>query len=693
MKPVSLLPILVAGSLATAFAEAPVEIPASFAWPLNSADQNAPGFKIRVVQADSAEVGFVALEASSARAEAQLAGALINPATRQPYSDVADKSQFNPDGTYDEAAVIDYDELGNTTALVPGIPDTAENKDSYALEAETFLELQPGTYAMIVNSDDGFRVSAGRDARDWFSRLTVGEAEGPRGATDTTFTFTVSQAGLYSFRLLWYEAGGGANVSWFSDENRVLVNDTANGGVKAYRAITQARPTYIRYASPAQGATGVTRAPEIQFQIGDGDAVQVDPGSIALFLNDVSVTPVVQKTGSITKVTFTPPALLPALSTNKVRLVYRDNAQPPAERTEEITFRVTEFASIFLPEPLFFENFDSTPEGSLPNGWTEISLTDQSASSPDIDFANLDSAAYAKWTVVNVDRFRGEFVTYSNPDNPASWEQDYRRVLSFNPANIVNDQVVTNLASGRFLFGNSGYRNGMGQILYLFTPDFDLTGRTDVHLSFHSLWEQNQDSMAAVEYSIDSGQTWLPIIYMLNNGDIIQDAEGQVDAVATLTTEDSEAAQYVDPETGETLGRTYGTFIGAEITPDLGLYISGRTDDDAVGSKRVELFRIERADNQPKVRFRFAHAGNDSWYFGIDNFGLYSIGESAASSIQAVRNGSSITLTWTGSAGVVLQKAAALSGAAWEDVAGTSNASSHTETISGTAAFYRLFRR
>lgn len=685
--------MLLAGCIAKTVAEAPVEIPASFAWPLNTANQSAPGFKVRVVQADPGEVGFFTLPASSARAEAQLAGALINPATRQPYADVADRSQFNPDGTYDEPAVIDYEETGNATALVPGIPEDAPSKDSYALEAVTFLELQPGTYTMIVNSDDGFRLSAGRDARDWFDRITVGEAEGPRGAADTTFTFTVSQAGLYSFRLLWYEGGGGGNVSWFSDENRALVNDTGSGGVKAYRAISQSRPTYIRYASPAQGAVGVPRAPEVQFQIVDGDAVQVDPGSIGLFLNDVGVTPVVQKTGSITKVSYTPSGLLPALSTNTVRLVYRDTAQPPAERTEEITFRATEFASIYLPEPIYFEDFDSTPEGSLPPGWSEISHTDQSGSSPEIDFSNLDSAAYAKWTAVNVDRFQGEFVTYSNPDNPASWEQDYRRVLSFNPANIVNDQVVTNLASGRFLFGNSGYRNGMGQILYAFTPDFDLAGKSDIYLSFHSLWEQNQDSFAAVEYSIDSGQTWLPIIYMINNGDIVRDAEGQIDAVTTLTTEDNEAAQYVDPETGETLGRTYGTFIAAEITPDLAPFISGRTDDDAVGSKRVELFRLERADNQPKVRFRFAHAGADSWYFGIDNFGLYSIGESTSSSIQAVRNGSSMTLTWTGGAGIVLQKAVAVSGSEWQDVAGTSGASSHTETIGGTAAFYRLFKR
>src|SRR5262245_11893583 len=86
-----------------------LQIPAGFAWPRTAAKTNAPGFKVRVVQADAGQVGFVRLEASSARAEAQLAGVLLDPATRQPFADVSDKSKFNADGTYDEPAVIDYE--------------------------------------------------------------------------------------------------------------------------------------------------------------------------------------------------------------------------------------------------------------------------------------------------------------------------------------------------------------------------------------------------------------------------------------------------------------------------------------------------------------------------------------------------------------------------------------------------------
>ncbi|MFO1501059.1 MAG: hypothetical protein U1G07_22160 [Verrucomicrobiota bacterium] len=692
MKRLNLLVLLLAASPVVALAVEPVQIPPSFAWPRTAANQTAPGFKVRVVQADPAQVGFVRLVASSARAEAQLAGALLDPATRQPYADIANKTGFDADGTYPEAGVIDYDQAGAATALFPGIPDGAPSNDDFSLEAVTFLDLQPGTYTMIVNSDDGFRLSAGRDARDWFGRITVGEAEGGRSAADTTFSFSISQAGLYSFRLLYYEAGGGANVVWFADENRVFVNDPS-GSVKAFRSITTERPTYVRYVDPAPGATNVPATSALQIQLGDGDTVQVNPSSIELYFNGVKVTPTVAKTNSITKIVFDPPGVLLPLSSNQVRLVYVDTATPPVSRTEQYSFTAAQTVNITLPAPLYFENFDSTPEGSLPAGWTEVSYTDQSASSSDVDFGNLDSAAYAKWTVVNVDRFRGSFVTYSDPNNPDSYENDYKRVLSFNPANIVNGEVVTNLASGRFVFGDSGYRNGASQVVYLFTPDFSLSGKTDVYLSFHSLWEQNQDSIAAVEYSIDGGQKWLPIIYLLDAGDVVRDESGQVDAVATFSNEQSDIARYTDPVTAEEKGGSYGAFIGAEIAASLAPYISARVDDNAVESKRVELFRLEQADNQAKVRFRFAHAGTDSWYFGIDDFGLYSLQATSNPTIAIAHQGNNVVLTWTGAAGVVLQKSTSLTDSNWQDVAGTSGASTATDPISGTAAFYRLFKR
>jgi hypothetical protein len=61
---------------------------------------------------------------------------------------------------------------------------------------------------------------------------------------------------------------------------------------------------------------------------------------------------------------------------------------------------------------------------------------------------------------------------------------------------------------------------------------------------------------------------------------------------------------------------------------------------------------LPAADNQSHVRLRFAHAGTDSWYFGIDEVGFYSIASVASPvataptpATQTVAVGNSATLT------------------------------------------------
>ena len=67
---------------------------------------------------------------------------------------------------------------------------------------------------------------------------TQGVFNGGRGASDTTFGFAVAEPGVYPIRAIWYEGGGAANLEWSSivDGERVLINDTSAGGLKAYRS-------------------------------------------------------------------------------------------------------------------------------------------------------------------------------------------------------------------------------------------------------------------------------------------------------------------------------------------------------------------------------------------------------------------------------------------------------------------------
>ena len=341
MKPNLSLTILALATFVTPTVAQTVAIPASFALPLNSANTSTPGFEVRVVQADAAQVGWSALPATSVRAEAQLSGVLLEPVTGRPYTNVVDTTLFNPDGSYTEVGVIDYDQGAAATSGIPGIPGTTQSDDNLALEAITYLSLTPGTYSMVVNSDDGFKVMAGRDAREYFDRLTVGVYEGARGAADSSFRFSISQAGVYAFRLVWYESSGSARVSWFSADPadaamRYLINDTAYAeALTAYRSLTTARPTYIRYVAPAPDEQGVSPTATLQVQVGDGDATQVDLSSGALYLNDLEVDATPVKTGSLATAVFDPPGLLPSGSTNTVRIVYRDTASPPNTRTQE----------------------------------------------------------------------------------------------------------------------------------------------------------------------------------------------------------------------------------------------------------------------------------------------------------------------------------------------------------------------
>jgi len=119
-------------------------------------------------------------------------------------------------------------------------------------------------------------------------------------------------------------------------------------------------------------------------------------------------------------------------------------------------------------------------------------------------------------------------------------------------------------------------------------------------------------------------------------------------------------------------------------------YISGRIDDDAVESKRVEYFRIAQADNQPRVRFRFAYAGTDSWYWGIDDFGIYGAGSSSQQiNLTVSKTGNNVTVSWTGGDGQ-LQKTTALGSGNWQAVPVAAGTKTVTEPTEGAAAFYRV---
>lgn len=435
---------------------------------------------------------------------------------------------------------------------------------------------------------------------------------GTVGKTDGTIMFTggLSTPGRWTAHFL------------LNDGATLLASETFS-----VEAAAAGSPRVIA-VSPSNGATNTPAAP--------GFSATIQNGSTRIALNSVelkfdgSAVPhqTTDQTNQVT-VQYASDAVSPPGSMHTYSLTYADTAGH--RFTNEVRFTIAPYRDIQLPPPIHLETFDTTDEGKLPPGWTEKSYSE--ITNPDFDPGNLDSASYATWTVVNVERFNGSFIPYSNPDASQADKDDYQRVLTPGENVVVDGKQIRQPATGRMLFGNSGYRNGASQALYAFTPDFDLTGQRDVHLAFYSLWEQNQDSFGAVEYSVDSGQTWWPVVYYLHSSDILRTGQGEIDAVATFTAEQSDVARYTDDQ-GIEVGGTYGAYIAAAISPALSAFIQPRVDDSPTDGKRVELFRLAQTDGKSKVRFRITHTGSDSWYFGIDNFGLYSFPSNAMPSLS-----------------------------------------------------------
>lgn len=312
-----------------------------------------------------------------------------------------------------------------------------------------------------------------------------------------------------------------------------------------------------------------------------------------------------------------------------------------------------------LPAPLFIEDFESTADGGIPAGWTRSNQTDVRTAGLNLNDPNSDS--YLDWTVV-----------------PFSVLQA-----------LGNDRPDANVVTGKSVYAESDNRGG-NQIQYLLSPEYNLSGVTGVWTAFKSNYKQNQDSIAVLEYTVNGGTTWLPVIYMVNdrsnNSDIVRNADGSINALTTLTTTAGDIAKIIDPATGQRVAAgKYADFILARPLESLGPFISGRIDDDGTESKRHERFRLSGADGQARVQFRFVQAGTGSWWWGVDDFALYGVGGGAGPQIGIARQAGSVVLTWAGAA--TLEQADSITGP-WTTVTGA--ASGQSIAVTGTAKYFRL---
>jgi hypothetical protein len=240
---------------------------------------------------------------------------------------------------------------GYSDALFPGIPGLNGLNGSTAENIVGFIRFaNAGLYTMGVNSDDGFVVSIGHNPSDRFAQV-LGQFDGGRGSSDTTFTFAVTNAGIYPIRLLWEngngEAGNGANLEWFTvttNGTKVLVNDpsvTNTTGVTVFYS-GPALPAWVSHVNPYNGAANV-RADTLIFQLTDGSTT-VNGGSISLKVNGSPVTTTVSKVGNVTTVRGADVTHLLPAGTNVATLVWTDSAATTT--TNSLAYTVQAFVTL-----------------------------------------------------------------------------------------------------------------------------------------------------------------------------------------------------------------------------------------------------------------------------------------------------------------------------------------------------------
>ena len=572
---------------------------------------------------------------------------------------------YNEGGVFRPLMQMDDGQLDHILALFDiNTHDAIEvtNTQGASLPSGAFGKIQTGVWTRIgitFDHDNGF-----------ITVYTNGEPTGqivyPTGDTTLDGPYALYQGDLPIFSSNVTNSPGYANSVQIRDTVLNPGYMEALGGPSSAGIPVTLPPahSYIASEYPGFGESDIGPEPTITVDLNQGDTT-INSSSIAMQFDGAAVSATVtpgQNNDFIITYAETN-IILPPLSAHTITLTYTDSLL--GARVKTIPFSVATYQVLDLPTPIYFENFDeltttnttfppitdaiTVSDGAsghvqvaplapaaepLPAGWTVTNYT--AIQNNDWDLTDPESDSYLNWVVVPIANlgpgtpFDDQGEVASSPGLVTSYGDS--RLVS--PPVVLNGQLVTNLFSGNVIYAESDNRqNDGGQVNVLFTCDYDLTGYSNVYCAFNSMYEQNQDNLGSVEYSIDGGQTWLPALYLLDDGTTDGDGSdvvytnGVVDVTQTFDTSRSDQAFYLP----------YGAFIGAQINTALIPFVEGRRNDDQLSSKRIEVLRLAQADNQRHVRLRFCQAGSLSWFFGFDNFGLYSISPRSSPSSRKTR--------------------------------------------------------
>jgi hypothetical protein len=520
-----------------------------------------------------------------------------------------------------------------TDDVMPGIPGNNPNDDAttatdgIAGEIITYINLPVGKQTLVVRSDDGFRTTAGNIA-DVFLAQTAADSAG--AVANTAYNVYVQDAGVYAFRTVWEEGGGGANIEWSSlltdGTTRVLLNDTANGGFTTYRAITSQRPAAITLISPSRGAIGVAFDAPVVVMIQDGQSI-VDAASVQLTVDGAVVSVQPTKLGNVTTVNYQPAAYFASGSQHTAGIAFTSGGVP---RTESWQFTVTTYPTLTRAHQAV--SVDTSKRGFRWSVFQNETNTPNSLASTELALAGQLTAP-------------GSTVPLENLADP----------------NAVGYALATGVKVGalyRFELENTlNLSQTEGTALGYFTPDEPMPG-----IPGTTGLNDGIDAEVVTFVELPAGIVTLTVV----SDDNFRAQAGYINVPA-----DGLLLNEVDAATANVTFRC--------VVKDAGIYPIRVIYQEGGGDAGLELSSV-KADGTRVLLNDTANGGFRSYRSGVapDKPTVFSLGAGVTAG--------NIEMTWT-EPGVVLQRSADLK--TWADVAGAT--SPYRPTVAGTPVqFYRL---
>jgi hypothetical protein len=138
---------------------------------------------------------------------------------------------------------------------VPGIDIESGNLNDFAVEMTAYLDLSAGVHRFAIRTDDGYKLSSSSILNDRNASPLAFHNGGP---ANETVEFLVTEAGLYPFRLVWYERGGSGYAEWSSVDRqtgeKTLINDSNSAApVKAYTSLSAAATLVVESSTVVTG--------------------------------------------------------------------------------------------------------------------------------------------------------------------------------------------------------------------------------------------------------------------------------------------------------------------------------------------------------------------------------------------------------------------------------------------------------